>query len=119
MSPDLITVHEGEQLILRCAFCAVSLNATTLSWYKEGLLISNGSRHVIANDELGIPVVDHREDEGLYECTVTSRNHSISRYITVIVRKGEIYNFNTFPFFFIVREISTLWKLSGTQQSIY
>ncbi|XP_068687057.1 neural cell adhesion molecule L1-like [Montipora foliosa] len=89
MSPDLITVYEGEQLILRCAFCAVSLNATTLSWYKEGLLISNGSRHVIANDELGIPVVDHREDEGLYECTVTSRNHSISRYITVIVRKDE------------------------------
>ena len=92
-SPNLITVHEGGQLILRCSYCTVSPLTASLSWHKEGLVISNDSRHVVQKDELGIPGVEHSRDEGLYECVVTSKNKNISRFITVIVTKGRI-NYN-------------------------
>ena len=53
---------------------------------------------MIQKDELGIPVVEHSRDEGLYECVVTSKNKNISRFLTVIVTKGGI-NYNDFlPF---------------------
>ena len=92
-SPNLITVREGGQLTLRCSYCTVTSLTASLSWHKEGLVISNDSRHVIQKDKLGIPVVEHSRDEGLYECVVTSKNQNISRFITVIVMKGRIkYN---------------------------
>lgn len=90
LSPDLIVVSEGEQLRLLCTYCAISPNATSLSWYKEGVLIANSSRYALRNAELGIPVVEHTKDEGLYECIVKSKNQNISRFITLIVQKGKI-----------------------------
>ena len=87
-SPSLIIVHEGGQMRLGCSYCTVSATNATLSWYKDGLLICNDTRHVIFKDKLGVPVVDHTKDEGLYECAVRSKNQSISRFITVIVKKS-------------------------------
>lgn len=98
ISPDIIVASEGEQLRLRCTYCAVSPNATMLSWYKEGALIANNSRYVLRNAELGIPVVEHSKDEGLYECIVRSKNQNISRFITLIVQKGKI-NLLHFPWY--------------------
>lgn len=90
ISPDFIVASEGEQLRLRCTYCAVSPNATSLSWYKEGALIAGNSRYVLRNAALGIPAVEHSKDEGLYECIVRSKDQNISRFITLIVQKGEI-----------------------------
>ncbi|XP_067049724.1 uncharacterized protein [Acropora muricata] len=90
ISPDFIVASEGEQLRLRCTYCAVSPNATSLSWYKEGALIASNSRYVLRNAALGIPAVEHSKDEGLYECIVRSKNQNISRFITLIVQKDEI-----------------------------
>lgn len=87
-SPNLITVYQGENLGLRCSYCVAPSKDTTLSWYKEGLMISNDTHHVIHKDELGIPVVEHSKDEGLYQCVVSSNSGKISRFITVIVKKG-------------------------------
>lgn len=90
ISPDFIVVSEAEQIRLRCTYCAISPNATSLSWYKEGVLIANSSRYVLRNAELDIPVAEHSKDEGLYECIVKSKNQNISRFITLIVQKGKI-----------------------------
>lgn len=88
-SPNLMKVNEGRQLKLQCTYCSVSpSDGAILSWYKEGVEITNDTRHVIRKDELGIPVAKHLLDEGLYMCVVTFKKQNISRFITVIVRKG-------------------------------
>lgn len=89
-SPNLITGNEGRQLKLECNYCARSSVDTVLSWYKEGLPICNDTHHVINKNEVGVPVAEHSRDEGLYKCLVTSKNQNISKFITVIVKKGRI-----------------------------
>lgn len=81
-------MHEEGQLRLRCSYCAISRHNATLSWYKDGLLIYNDTHRAISKRELRVAVVEHRKDEGLYECVVRSNNQNISRFITVIVKKG-------------------------------
>ena len=53
-------------------------------------MILNSSHYVITNhsEVLGIPVVQHNKDEGLYKCVVNSKKQNISKFITVIVKKG-------------------------------
>ena len=92
-------VNEGCQLKLQCTYCSVSpSDGAILSWYKEGVKITNGTRHVIRKDELGIPVARHLLDEGLYMCVVTFKKQNISRLMTVIVRKGKtLFRYSFFP----------------------
>ena len=98
-SPNLMKVNEGSQLKLQCTHCSVSPSeGAILSWYKEGVEITNDTRHVIRKDELGIPVAKHLLDEGLYMCVVTFKKQNISRFMTVIVRKGKIlFRYSFFP----------------------
>lgn len=89
-SPNLMKVNEGYQLKLQCTYCSVSpSDGAILSWYKEGVEITNDTRHVIRKNELGIPVAKHLLDQGLYMCVVTFKKQNISRFMTVIVRKAE------------------------------
>ena len=86
-SPSLIKVKEGDILQLKCSYCVKSSKEDTiLSWYKDGRVISNGIKNHSA--VLGVPVVQHNKDEGLYTCVVTYKEQNISKFITVIVNKG-------------------------------
>ena len=98
-SPNLMKVNEGCQLKLQCTYCSVSpSDGAILSWYKEGVEITNDTRHVIRKDELGIPVAKHLLDEGLYMCVVTFKKQNISRFMTVIVRRGKtLFRYSFFP----------------------
>ena len=89
-SPSLIKVKEGEELQLNCSYCVKSSKEdTTLSWYKDGYVISHGIKNHSA--VLGVPVVQHNRDEGLYKCVVTYKEQNISKVITVIVNKGGFF----------------------------
>lgn len=89
-SPSLIKVKEGEELQLNCSYCVKSSKEdTTLSWYKDGYVISHGIKNHSA--VLGVPVVQHNWDEGLYKCVVTYKEQNISKVITVIVNKGGFF----------------------------
>ncbi|KAJ7323702.1 hypothetical protein OS493_031116 [Desmophyllum pertusum] len=91
-SPSLITVKEGGKLKLQCSYCVwPPKQAVSLSWYKEDRVILNSSHYVITNHSkvLGVPVVQHNKDEGLYKCVVNSEEQNISKFITVIVKKAE------------------------------
>jgi len=61
----------------------------TLSWYKDGHVISDGIKNHSA--VLGFPVVQHNLDEGLYKCVVTYKKQNISKLITVIVTQGDFF----------------------------
>ena len=89
-SPSLVKVKEGETLQLKCSYCVKSSKeGATLSWYKDGHLIGHGINNQSA--VLGVPMVLHNRDEGLYKCLVTYKKQNISKLITVIVNKGGFF----------------------------
>ena len=89
-SPSLITAKEGDELKLQCNYCVKSSHqGATLSWYKEDHVIDNGIMN--HSTVFGIPMVQHSRDEGLYKCVVTCNKQSISKHITVIVKKGNFH----------------------------
>jgi len=86
-SPSLIEVEEGDKLQLKCSYCVKSSKeSSTLSWYKDGHVISRGIKN--HNNVIGSPVVQHNRDEGLYKCVASYKKQNISKLITVIVKKG-------------------------------
>lgn len=75
---------------MKCSYCVKSSKeGTTLSWYKDGHVISNGIKNHSAI--LDVSVVQHNRDEGLYKCVVTHKKQNISKLITVIVKKGGFF----------------------------
>ncbi|XP_078379897.1 uncharacterized protein LOC144662821 isoform X2 [Oculina patagonica] len=87
-SPSLITVNDGGELKLKCSYCVKSSHqGASLAWYKDDHVMRNKiTNH---SDVLGTPVVQHSKDEGLYKCVVSYKKQSISKLITVIVKKVE------------------------------
>ena len=111
-SPSLIKVKEGDKLQLKCSYCVKSSKEDTiLSWYKDGHVISNGIKNHSA--VLGVSVVQHNKDEGLYSCVVTYKEQNISKFITVIVNKGGFFTIcfiNTYLRRYVTVRVSWLMR---------
>lgn len=83
-------VDEGEPAMLEV--CFVSDAPTSVTWLKGMQPVEEGKRIKIVTDELSSKIIFKKtagKDEGLYQCTLRSRDRELSNSAELIV-EGEL-----------------------------